>query len=185
MPGLTIHYIIALKSIERNNIKNVKEYIDGSFYPDFHQKQESHYTDKIKIITGYDDLIYKVNLLPYPKEHNIDTDHAKGYFLHLLTDYLFYHELCIKKYHKEPNFVNCLGTLGKEYTKINKALFELYSFGHEYIDDKYLQYFEVKDQDPEYFTKDELKKFIEHCAALDLEQEYKNIQNGILPTYDV
>ena len=185
MPGLTIHYIIALKSADKNGIKNLQEYINGSFYPDFYQKPQSHYTESVKIITRYDDLIYKVNLLPFPKEHNIKTDHDKGYFMHLLTDYLFYHELCIKKYHKDPNFVNCLGALGKEYTKINKALFELYSYGKEYISEEYLRFFEVPTEDPMYFTKSELQKFVEHCSLLDLGKEYDNVKKGILPTYDI
>ena len=185
MPGLTIHYIIALKSAEKNNIKDIQEYVNGSFYPDFYQKPQSHYTDKTKIQSHFDDLVYKVNLFPYPAEHDITTDFDKGYFLHLLTDYLFYHELCIKKYNIDKNFLNCMGALGKEYTKINKALFELYNYGNEYIDDEYQKFFLVTDQDPEFFTKQELKKFVEHCANINIEQEYINVKNGILPTYDL
>ena len=185
MPGLTIHYVVALQSAKKNNIKNMQEYVDGSFYPDFYQKQQSHYTDITKTKNRIDELIYKVDLLPIPQNHNIITDHEKGLFLHLLTDYLFYHELCVKKYKKDNNFMQCLNALGQEYTRMNKALFDIYNFGNDYIKDEYMQFFNIPQDNPQYFTKEELKNFIDHCANLNLEEEYENIKKGILPTYDL
>ena len=183
MPGLTFHYIIALKSIEKNNVTNIQEYIDGSFYPDFYQKPQSHYTDNSKVKKPLDKLLFKVDLEAFVKEHTINTDHDKGYFLHLLTDYLFYHDLCIEKYAHNPDFIRCLHNLGVEYTKINKALYELYKYDNTYINSEYLQFFTRPDEDPEFFTHEELKNFIEHCAALDLNKEYNNIKKGVLPTF--
>lgn len=185
MPGLTIHYVVALKSKDKNNITNFQDYINGSFYPDFFEKPISHGTDLTKNKDHIEELIYKVDLTKIINSTDLSTDFGKGKFLHLLTDYLFYHELCYKKYQKDNSFYECTNAFGKEFTRINKNISTLCLFDMQYIADEYKKYFVITDESARFFTTKELEDFINHCSHLDLEQELKNIKNGIFPTYDI
>ena len=81
MPGYVIHLAIAEKYLEKNINEKDNEFIDGVIYPDeVDNKYKTHYWNEMR----------SVNLYNFLKAHKIDTSFNRGYFLHLLTDYLFY-----------------------------------------------------------------------------------------------
>ncbi len=183
MPGLSIHYAVATHSTKQNNITNLQDYINGSFYPDLDQKLSRHYSDpnvNPETITG---LQKKVNLQAYIKEHSLNSDFEKGYFMHLVTDYLFYHDLCIKMYHKDSSMLSLLGHWLAEYNGINTIVYNNYPYNIEDIPQNISQYFVIDGKMPKYFTEKNITDFVNYCSSLDLNQVFTNLQKGVIPVY--
>lgn len=83
MPGYVIHLAVAEEYLRNHKDKSEEynEFIKGVIYPDrVNDKSLTHYGEKSS----------KSNLFNFLKENNIDTSFMRGYFLHLLTDYMFY-----------------------------------------------------------------------------------------------
>ncbi len=85
MPGYVIHLAVAKEYAKKHKkeIENYNKFIDGVIYPD-------SVTDKS--ITHYGAKSSKVNLKEFLLQNNIEDSYNKGYFLHLVTDYLFYNK---------------------------------------------------------------------------------------------
>ncbi len=85
MPGYVIHLAVAeayrAKHIE--DINNYKSFIEGVIFPD---------SVSDKSVTHYGMKSSKVNLKEFLEKNEIDNDYNKGYFLHLVTDYIFYNK---------------------------------------------------------------------------------------------
>ena len=83
MAGYVIHLAVAEAYIEKHpgSIKNYEEFIQGVIFPD---------SVSDKSITHYGEKSSKVNLKKFLDDKEIDNDYNKGYFLHLVTDYIFY-----------------------------------------------------------------------------------------------
>lgn len=88
MPGFVIHLATANEYIRKhpNEIKNKTDFTKGSIAPDLTTKEG-------KKITHYGPSSAEVGLRNYLVKNDIKSDYDKGYFLHLITDYLFYNKL--------------------------------------------------------------------------------------------
>ena len=183
MASFNIHLAIAEKYLENHNdIKNKKEFIKGIIIPDLStNKRESHYSgirDKSNVIEA---LRNKVLIEKFLKENKIDTDHDKGIFLHLLTDYLFFNDFFDKEYLQNISF--------EQFTK---DLYYSYDITNDYIENKYkIDFGEFKEEIEENVKNsnnkasyhkqketniipfDKLDKFIEEVSKIDLDK-YKN-----------
>ena len=85
MPGYVIHLAVAERYLKKHQDKkeNYEEFIEGVIFPDsVKDKSETHYGAKSSVS----------NLYEFLKENSLDTSFKRGYFLHLLTDYLFYNK---------------------------------------------------------------------------------------------
>lgn len=85
MAGYVIHLAVGEEYIRNypNEIKNHDEFLDGIIYPD---------SVGDKSITHYGPKSSQVNLKLFFAERDLNTDFNKGYFVHLVTDYLFYNK---------------------------------------------------------------------------------------------
>lgn len=85
MPGYIIHLAVAkVYSIKHiKDINNYESFIDGVIFPD---------SVSDKSVTHYGIESSKVNLKAFLEKNEIDNDYNKGYFLHLVTDYIFYNK---------------------------------------------------------------------------------------------
>lgn len=83
MPGYVIHLAVAERYLKnhKNKKENYEEFIEGVIFPD-------SVTDKEK--THYGNGSSNSNLYKFLQEKKLDNSFTRGYFLHLLTDYLFY-----------------------------------------------------------------------------------------------
>lgn len=103
MAGYVIHLAVGEEYLRNfpNEIINYKEFIDGIIYPD-------SVTDKS--LTHYGPKSSQVHLDQFFKDKDLDTDFNKGYFIHLVTDYLFYNKFLTifsKKYmHNDYDILN-------------------------------------------------------------------------------
>lgn len=107
MAGYVIHLAVAETYIKKHpeDINDYNKFIDGVIFP-----------DKVsdKSITHYGEKSSKVNLKWFLEENEIDNDYNKGYFLHLVTDYIFYNK-----------FLNCFSKdIYNDYDILNKKLQE-------------------------------------------------------------
>ena len=109
MAGYVIHLAVAEEYIKKHpeDIKNYNEFIGGIIFPDgVSDKSITHY--------GYKSS--KVNLKSFLEQNEINNDHNKGYFLHLITDYIFYNKFLTyfsKDIYKDYDILN--ETLQKKF----------------------------------------------------------------------
>ncbi len=110
MPGFVIHLSVAREYIKKHpqEIKDEELFFKGVIAPDFtNDKSQTHY--------GIDSC--DTNLKLYLESNKIETDYDKGWFLHLVTDYIFY-----KKYYK-----NLDDRVYEDYDVLNEILIEKYN----------------------------------------------------------
>lgn len=109
MAGYVIHLAVAEEYLKKNDKKeNYNEFIEGVIYPDsIKDKSKTHYGEKS----------CKPNLYKFLIDNNIDNSFNRGYFLHLLTDYLFYNNY-IGDFTKEA--------LHNDYDILNRKLINKY-----------------------------------------------------------
>ena len=155
MPGYVIHLATANEYIRKNKdeIKNKEEFFKGCIAPDQTSKEN-------KKITHYGNGSAEVELRKYLKSKNPDSDFEKGYFLHLITDYIFYNKLleCISK------------QIYNDYDILNESLIKKY---------KVILLDEIKDSifytngETKILSKELAEKTIEIVSSLTLD-EVKN-----------
>ena len=86
MAGYVIHLAVAESYIKKHegDIKDYNKFIEGVIFPD---------SVSDKSITHYGEKSSKTDLKAFLEDNKIDNDYNKGYFLHLVTDYIFYNKL--------------------------------------------------------------------------------------------
>ena len=110
MPGYVIHLAVAEEYLKKNKkIKeNYNDFIEGVIFPDsVKDKSETHYGIKSS----------KSNICDFLANNKIDNSFNRGYFLHLLTDYLFYN-----------HYIDTMTKdMYNDYDLLNKKLIEKYN----------------------------------------------------------
>ena len=109
MPGYVIHLAVAERYLEKhpNKSENYEDFIEGVIFPDgVKDKSKTHYGNGSS----------NSNLPDFLNEHNLENSFDRGYFIHLLTDYLFYNKY-IDTFSKE---------IYNDYDILNKELITKY-----------------------------------------------------------
>lgn len=127
MACATIHLAIAKKYLDNHKELDYEKFIEGTLYPDaVEDKDKSHYTDKNRGSDNISHLRGKVNLYSFLKEHENIESFERGWFLHLITDYLFFEECFTTEY-----------LLKNSYSDFCKDLYFAYNCLNLYISEKY------------------------------------------------
>lgn len=128
MPSLDIHIAIARKYLkEHNDIQDEIAFIKGNLELDLvDDRNESHFTKKGNKDNLLNILKNKIQLDEYLKTTKISDDYEKGYFLHLLTDYIFFNDFLDKDYIKNT-----------DYNNLKKDLYYSYNIAHNYLNENY------------------------------------------------
>ena len=157
MPGYVIHLAIAQAYLRKHNKKKSEDFILGSIEPDFT-------TDKTK--THYGKSPAYTNLKEYLENNKIDDDFKQGYFLHLVTDYLFYNYYLNEI--RKPQIY-------EDYDVTNKTLIEKYKIDlPEKVKDKIF----FKNGNPEILTVKLACKVIDEVSEYTLEEIAKEVIEG-------
>ena len=110
MAGYIIPLAVAEAYIKKHSedVKDYNKFIEGVVAPD---------SVSDKSITHYGEKSSKVNLKCFLEAKEIDDDYNKGYFLHLVTDYIFYNK-----------FLECFSKsiIYNDYDILNRKLQEKY-----------------------------------------------------------
>lgn len=158
MPGLVIHLAVANEYLRKhpNEIKQEDSFLKGVIAPDFtDDKSKTHYA-KDSINT---------NLRLYLESNTINSDYDKGFFLHLITDCVFY-----QKY-----FKNLTTSLYDDYDMLNKTIIEKYNVKVLKEIEEYAKY---KQGVPQILKKDIIYKFIEEVSSFDIEDVRNKVKKN-------
>jgi len=178
MAGMAIHLAVGEVYAKYNKLGDKKAFLQGVADPDLlslggiGNKIKAHYGDAREGATTVKSLFNsKVNLKKYLTANKLDNDYNIGYFLHLLTDYLFFNRFIYKtEFEKGFKF----SMLYDDYEKTNKDMKERYG-----VKDIYTNFGNVSQEgEPTFFTKKELFDFIEKCGKLDLKEIAKIVMAG-------
>ncbi len=167
MPGFIIHIAVAKKYIDnfKNDIKNENDFLQGVLAPDlFNDKYESHYHNYGEVCSGLNYLLKNCNF-------DINSDYGKGYFLHVLTDYIFYNY----DFKKEVYYVRShnLKTFYHDYDCTNKFLIQKYNIKN--IPKEAEKFSGHLDEEPIYLKFDKLENFIEFVASNSIKSQIDKI----------
>ena len=182
MASTTIHLIAGQKYYENNNITDEHSFLTGCLAPDNTcNKYISHYSDPHDHTSYTEAITHKVNLYSYCRDNNIDSDYNKGYFFHLILDYIFYKIFLLNspayKKHEHLGFSFLAKNVYNDYDKLNSWLFRLYpEVKKEFIPDTFLN--SVKVGNSKLILKAAILKIINYCAKIDLEKTYYQISNN-------
>lgn len=179
MASAAIHVAIAKKYLEQHNNLNYEEIIKGTLYPDADSDNDkTHYTDKFRGNDNVSHVRGKVNLYAFLEEHETLNDFEKGWFLHLITDYLFFLECFRAEY-----------LLSKSYQDFCKELYHAYDCVNLYMEEKYnISKEDFKEYPSEYYPgipyeecilpKEMIDSFIKRVSSIDLEKYILKIKEN-------
>lgn len=176
MASSAIHLAVAKKYLEKNQSFNYKKVIAGSLYPDTIENNDlSHYTDLNRGSDNVSHIRGKVNLYAFLIEHSTLNDFELGWFLHLITDYLFFEECFTTEY-----------LLNNSYESFCKELYFSYDCLTTYISEKY----NITEKDYEAYpsenypgipykecilSKEMIDDFIDRVSSINISEYIKQI----------
>ena len=187
MASFTMHLAVAKKYLEKNKDNNYdyKKVLEGTLYPDIvSDKTKTHYTIPYRRNSLITYLNTKVNLYDFLVEHDVLNSFELGWFIHLVTDYLFFAE-CFNK----------LYLLTHSYEEFLKDLYFAYDCLEKYIKDKYdinkddyssypSAYHEGTLYESSILTKDIVDNFINKVSSINIEEyinKIKDAKGNVLP----
>lgn len=158
MAGYVIHIAVAQEYLKKHDKinENQKEFIKGVIYPD---------SVSDKSLTHYGSKSSKVILKDFLRENQTNTSFNRGYFLHLVTDYLFYNKY-LEYFSKD---------IYNDYDILNKPLIKKYNvILPKEIEDKCF----YKTGETVLLSLELVEKIIDEISELDLEQIEKEIKEN-------
>lgn len=156
MPGYVIHLAVAERYLKNHSNKkeNYKEFIEGVIFPDSEEDKEK---------THYGKGSSNSNLYKFLQEHKMDNSFSRGYFLHLLTDHLFYNHY-IDSFSKD---------IYNDYDMLNRELIKEYEVKLPKKVEKFVFY---KEGDNFKILNRELAhKLIKEIAEMDIDDIAKEV----------
>ena len=156
MPGYVIHLAVAEEYLRKheNKAEEYNEFIEGVIFPDsVIDKSETHYGPKSS----------KSNLFEFLKENTLNTSFKRGYFLHLLTDYLFYNRY-VDRMSKD---------MYNDYDILNRILIEKYNV---VLPEKVKDSVFFKEGELVILTLDLMNRMIEDISEMDLDEIAKEVE---------
>ena len=158
MAGYVIHLAVAQEYLKKHSdIKeDYEQFIEGVIYPD---------SVSDKSLTHYGSKSSKVILKDFLKENRIEDSYKRGYFLHLVTDYLFYNKY-LDIFTKD---------IYNDYDILNKFLIEKYNVKNP---NKVQNQIFYKEGDTKLLTKELSEKVIDEISNLDLNIIEKEIREN-------
>lgn len=147
MAGFVIHLAIAQEYLNKYNVENKEEFLKGAIAPDLIKEEKAHYGEYSS----------SPNLDNFIDEKGIKTSYNRGYFLHLLTDYLFYNKY-VDSFSKE---------IYDDYNFLNRELIERYKVN---IPDEIKNTVLFREGTPKILDKEALESFITAVSVIDLDK---------------
>lgn len=146
MPGYVIHLAVGKVYSQNNKINNLSEFQKGIIAPDMaRDKCKSHYGP----YSSQPDLKKYVEL-------NKDLDEFKeGYFLHLITDYLFYNRF-LTKWNAD---------IYRDYNKLNSIIIKRYEI---VIPEEIQCVVQYEDGIPSVLEENKLYRFINSVGKINI-----------------
>ncbi len=149
MPGYTIHLAIASEYMKHNKVEDEADFIRGVIIPDLLKTSTSHFGIKENKL-DFDELKRCID---------INSSYGRGYYLHLITDYLFYYKfissMALDRY--------------SDYDILNPFLIAKYSLK---IPAEIKDLIKFKEGVPKILTESSTSDFIERTSKINLEEYF-------------
>lgn len=158
MPGFVIHLAVANEYMRKNKdeIKDKEQFILGTMTPDFvKDKSETHYGPQSS----------QISLRKYLEANEIKTDFDKGYFLHLITDFIFYNKI-IDTTSKD---------IYNDYDILNKYLIEKYEIS---VPERVKKWAGFKTGNTKILSKEKADEAIKTASEVNLIEVRNKIMNS-------
>jgi len=156
LPSYTIHIAIAKEFLRKNKGYNEDEFLKGTIAPDLvEDKSRTHFAKDSA----------ESNWGKFLKFHSLDEGYYSGWFLHLITDRLFFEEYLDDWENRED--ANCK-KLYEDYYAINKNIIEKYNAPIVEEVKEYMTYHEEGKLN--YINKNSLYEFIDEISNIDLKE---------------
>lgn len=177
MACATIHLAVSKKYLEKHNELDYDEVLARTLYPDaVEDNNKSHYTEKNRGKDNVSHIRSKVNLYKFLEEHKTMDDFELGWFLHLVTDYLFFEECFTIEY-----------LLNNSYKDFCKDLYFAYDCLNLYLSEKYeIVEADYKSYPSEYYSGipyqecilpiEMINRFINRVSQIDINDYIKKIK---------
>ena len=157
MPSLAMHLAIAKKYLESHKEENEEEFYKGTVAPDM--------KPVLEIGNGrlhYGENSHRPGLNRYYQEEGLNSSYNRGYFLHLLTDYLFYNRFLTEYSHD----------IYDDYERMNQRIINKYGLK---VPEKLEGYIKIVDKELKVVDEDSVYRFIDSVGQLDLEKYKEQI----------
>ena len=154
MPGYVIHLAVAEEYLKKHKKNEQYEaFIEGVVFPD-------GTIDKSK--THFGKGSSNSNLYEFLEKYNINDSFNRGYFLHLLTDYLFYNRY-IDTFSKD---------MYNDYDILNAYLIEKYNVK---LPEKAKEKVFFKEGKLKFLSKELTEKIIDEISNLDIDEVARDV----------
>lgn len=177
MASPVIHLAIAKKYLENKKGLDYRNVMAGTLYPDAaDDNDKTHYTD---VNRGSDNVSHvrgKVNLYEFLKEHDDLDDFEVGWFLHLVTDYLFFEECFTEEYLQSNSYEDFCKDLYFAYNCLNRYIPEKYQITMEDYQDYPSEYYEGIPYEDCILPKEMIDDFIKRVSVIDVDDYIKKIK---------
>ncbi len=185
MACATIHLSIAKKYLENHKDLNYEKVIAGTLYPDAAKDNDkSHYTDTNRGNDNISHVRSKVNLYVFLKEHKVLNDFELGWFIHLVTDYLFFEECFSKEYLLNNSYEDFCKNLYFAYDHLNLYLSKKYNIMETDYNEYPSEYYPGKPYKDCILSKEKIDAFIIEVSSIDFNKYIKKIKkykNNVKP----
>jgi len=147
MPGYVIHLAIAKEYMKNNKVENESEFFKGVIAVDMLKTFNSHYGIKEN----------KFDIEGFKRDIDFSSSYGKGYFLHLISDYIFY-------YNFYPDLTK---EIRNDYDILNEYLIKKYDVN---IPIELESIVKFKKGIPTFINEVSICEFIDSVSKINLEQ---------------
>ena len=165
MAGYVIHLAVAEEYLRnhKDNKEDYNEFIEGVIYPD---------SVKDKSETHYGEISNDANLYEFLQDKNIDNSFNRGYFLHLLTDYLFYNHYL--SWNSKDIYNNY--DMYNDYDVLNKPLIEKYNL---VLPEKIKDMIYYKEGELKVLSTKLIDNVIKDISKMDIDEVAEEVKAGV------
>lgn len=177
MASVAMHLAIAKKYLEKHKELDYKEFIKGTLYPDAETNSIKLHYPKSSIMGEFAIGVYdKVDLYAFLTDYPKLNDFELGYFLHLVTDYLFFHECFTRDYLINTKREQFCKELYHAYDCLDSYLFAKYHITKEDYKAYPSEYYPGIPYEECLLSKDLVNNFIKRVSFIDLDKYINKVQ---------
>lgn len=179
MACATIHLAVVKCYLKKHPELDYEKVIAGTLYPDAtDDKDQSHYTDSNRGEDNVSHIRSKVNLYSFLEDHQNLNDFEIGWFLHLVTDYLFFEECFSTTYLLENSYEDFCRDLYFAYDHLNLYLSEIYHIEKDDYKAYPSELYPGRPYEDCILPKEMINSFIKRVSNLNLEEYVKKIREN-------
>lgn len=186
MASLMLHLVVAEQYYKYNELTEKMEFLKGNLAPDLCEyKEAGHFVEDKPYKTYVESIKERVDLKKFCSKVSLDSDFNKGYFFHLVVDYVFYklYLPTLKAYTllDEMEYDKAISLVYDEYGRMGYIIAKNFGVKNISILPTFAQ---VQDNDKlQLFDECGVVHVIKQCSKLDIEESYEKVKEGVFDRY--